>query len=158
MKDPADKICRKAMNQALRILARRDQSVVELTQKLIHRGHDEIVVQRTIDECVRLGYLDDRRVVRQLIDRMKRRGMAARRIRHELHKRGLVGEHAEAQLRASLTPSEERALALQTAEKKWKSLAGETDLRNKMLRLQRFLRYRGFSDSLIVEMLKEMHT
>jgi regulatory protein len=154
---PGDTTYRNALNSALRILAHRDHSVVELTQKLIHRGYDEAIVQRVVAECGRLDYLDDRRTSRQLIDRMKRRGMGARRIRHELQKRGLDGEPAEAQLRASVTPSEERALARQAAEKKWKTLSGEADSRNKILRLQRFMRYRGFSDSLIVEMLKEMH-
>jgi regulatory protein len=158
MKDPGDTTYRNALNSALRILARRDHSVFELTQKLTHRGYDEGMVQRVVAECGRMDYLDDRRATRQLIDRMKRRGMGARRIRHELQKRGLEGEPAESQLHASVPPSEERALARQAAEKKWKTLANESDFRNKMLRLQRFLRYRGFSDSLIVEMLKEMHS
>lgn len=147
---------REALNRALRILGRRDHSVVELTQKLVHRGFDGGMIQRVVAECGRMGYLDDRRTARQLIDRMKRRGMGVRRIRHELQKRGLEGEQAEAQLRAGVTPSEERALARQAAEKKWKTFSNETDFRNKALRLQRFLRYRGFSDSLIVEMLKEI--
>jgi regulatory protein len=149
---------RKALNSALRILGRRDHSVAELTQKLVHSGFDGGMIQRVVAECGRMGYLDDRRTARQLIDRMKRRGMGVRRIRHELQKRGLEGEQTEAQLRAGVTPSEERALARQVAEKKLKTLENETDFRNRSLRLQRFLRYRGFSDSLIVEMLKEMQS
>jgi SOS response regulatory protein OraA/RecX len=84
--------------------------------------------------------------------------MGTRRIRFELQKRGLEGEPTEAQLRDGVTSAEERSLARQAAEKKWNVLAGDANSRNKMLRLQRFLRYRGFSDSIIVELLKEMHS
>jgi regulatory protein len=158
MKDPSDTNYRNALNMALRILTRRDHSIVELAQKLSRRGVEEDMVRRVIAECGRLGYLDDSRVTRQLIDRMKQKGMGARRIRYELQKRGLEGEPAEAQLRDAVTSADERSLARQAAEKKWKVLAGEANSRNKMLRLQRFLRYRGFSDSIIVELLKEMHS
>lgn len=158
MRDPGDTNYRNALNIALRILTRRDHSILELAQKLSRRGVEEDMVRRVIAECGRLGYLDDSRVTRQLIDRMKQKGMGTRRIRYELQKRGLEGEPTEAQLRDGVTSAEERSLARQAAEKKWKVLAGEANSRNKMLRLQRFLRYRGFSDSIIVELLKEMHS
>ncbi len=157
MKDSGDTTYRHVMASALRILARRDHSVVELIQKLDRRGYAEEMVQQVVAECGRMDYLNDQRVARQLIDRMKRRGMGLRRIRHELQKRGLEGEQVEAQLLAGVSPPEERLLVRQVAEKKWKTLSNQADPRNKMLRLQRFLRSRGFSDSMIVETLKEMH-
>jgi len=157
MKDPADTTFRNAMDSALRILARRDHSVVELTQKLDRRGYSQDTVHQVVAECSRMGYLNDQRVAGQLIDRMKRRGMGLRRIRHELQRRGLEGDRVEVQLLSVVSPPEERLLIKQAAQKKWKTLSGQPDARNKILRLQRFLRYRGFSDSLIVETLKEMH-
>jgi regulatory protein len=157
MKNSNDTTFRNAMVSALRILARRDHSVVELAQKLDRRGYAQDTVQQVVAECSRMGYLNDPRVAGQLIDRMKRRGMGLRRIRHELQKRGMEGDRFEAQLLAGVSPPEERLLVRQVAEKKWKKLSGQPDSRNKMLRLQRFLRYRGFSDSIIVETLKEMH-
>lgn len=157
MKDSGDTTCRNAMASALRILARRDHSVAELTQKLCRRGYTQDTVQQVVAECSRMGYLNDQRVAGQLIDRMKRRGMGLRRIRHELQKRGMEGDRFEAQLLAVVSPPEERLLVKQAAEKKWKTLSGQSDSRNKILRLQRFLRYRGFSDSIIVETLREMH-
>jgi regulatory protein len=157
MKDPADTTFRNAMASALRILARRDHSVVELNQKLDRRGYAQDTVQQVVVECSRLGYLNDQRVAGQLIDRMKRRSMGLRRIRHELQKRGMEGDRVEAQLLAGVSPSEERLLVRQAAEKKWKLLSGKPDSRNKMLRLQRFPPSRRFSDSIIVETLKEMH-
>jgi regulatory protein len=156
MVEPGDTIYRNALNSALLILARRDHSVVELTRKLARRGYEEETVQRVVAECGRLNYLDDRHVADQLIGRMQRKGLGMRRIRHELEKRGVGEHHAEAQLRARVAPADERFLALRVALKKWKALAGETEAQKKMVKLQRFLRYRGFSDSLIIELLKEM--
>lgn len=158
LEDPADRTYSNAYNSALRILARRDHSAAELVQKLIRRGYEESVIQRVVAECVRLDYLNDGRAAAQVIGRMKRKGMGMRRIRYELEKRGLDGESAEAQLSHSVTPAEERSLARRVALAKWRKLADEQDHRRKMLRLQRFLRYRGFPDSIIFEMLKEMQS
>jgi regulatory protein len=156
MPDPCDPTYRKALNSTLRILARRDHSTVELIHKLTRRGYETDVIERVVAECSRMNYLDDGRATRQLIAGMIRKGLGTCRIRHELHKRGLDGELAEAQLRASMTPAEEQSLARRVAHRKWTALAGEPNSQKKLLRLQRFLRYRGFSDSLIFDMLKEM--
>ena len=95
MTDCLDDRYRKALNSALRILALREHSSLELAQKLMHRGHAEDVVERVITECLRLNYLDDRRARGQCLDAMKRKGLGIRRIRRELIKRGLAGEDAE---------------------------------------------------------------
>jgi regulatory protein len=158
MEDLGDMTYRKALNTALRILARRDHSVVELIQKLTRRGYEEDMVQRVAAECRRMNYLDDGRAVGQVIARMKRKGMGALRIRNELHQRGLDGEQTERQLRAGVTLAEELSMARRVAFKKWQTLSSEPDVQKKKLRLQRFLRYRGFSDSVIFEMLKDMHS
>jgi regulatory protein len=158
MGDDCDASHRRALNSALRILARRDHSQAELVQKLTVRGYGEEVVQRVAAECRRLNYLDDERAARQIIDRMKRKGMGARRIRGELQRRGLQGEPAEALLRACVPASEERAMAQRLSFKKWKTFAAEPDLPQKKLRLQRFLHYRGFSDSVILDTLKEFRS
>jgi regulatory protein len=156
MGDSGEAVYRSALKRALMILARRDHSVGELIQKLALRGYAEDIVQRVVAECRRLNYLDDERAALQVIRRMKRKGMGTRRIRSELRKRGLDGEQAEGQLRTSVTPADEWSMAQRVALKKWKSLGSVLNDREKKIRLQRFLQYRGFSDSVILEMLKEM--
>lgn len=156
MEKLVDRTHYKAMDTALRILARRDHSVAELARKLARRGYAEDIIQRVVAECGRLGYLDDVRAAGQMIDRMKRRGMGARRIRHELQQKGLDGGPTEAQLQVRLPPAEERSLARRVALRKWDALAGESDPQKKRLRLLRFLRYRGFPDSLVFEILEEI--
>jgi regulatory protein len=158
MGDGSDTPHRKALNSALRILARRDHSVAELSQKLTCRGYGEDIVQGVVAECQRLNYLDDERAARQIIDWMKRKGMGVRRIRSELLRRGLEGDSAEALLRECVPAAEEQAMARRLSLKKWKTFAAEPDSQKKKLRLQRFLHYRGFSDSVILEMLKELRS
>jgi regulatory protein len=156
MNDSCDKPSRKAQNSALRILAQREHSVAELTQKLIRRGYASDVVQRVIAECLRLNYLDDQRVVQQVLARLKRKGFGIHRVRSELLKKGLAGAEFEDDLCESLSPAEEQIVARRVVLKKWKSLKHDPDPKKRKLRLQRFLRSRGFSDSVVVEVMAEV--
>jgi len=154
--DTHDPLYRKALCSALRLLGRRDHSVAELRQKLIRRGVTEDVIQAVVAECLRLNYLDDARTARTLIERFKRKGCGVYRIRYELAQRGLSGERFRDLLEKSVTPSEERELARRTLQQKLKTLGREPEHRKRMLRLQRFLRGRGFSDAVIAEVLENM--
>jgi regulatory protein len=156
MSDSSGDSYRKALNSALRILARRDHSSVELAQKLMQRGHAEAVVQRVILECMRLNYLDDRRVLRQVLDGMKRKGFGTQRIRHELLKRGLAADGGDFGPAGFMPPEEERAMVRRVALKKWKSLQQEPEPGRRRLRLMRFLRSRGFSYAVIYDVMETL--
>ena len=156
MCNSCDKAYRKAQSSALRILSHREHSVAELTQKLIRRGHAVDVVQRIIAECLRLNYLDDQRVAQQVLARMKRKGLGIHRVRSELLRKGLAGAEFEHELRESMSPVEEQIVAVRVSVKKWESLKHDSDPKKKKLRLLRFLRSRGFSDSVIVEVMAAM--
>ncbi|HSM88963.1 MAG TPA: RecX family transcriptional regulator [Desulfobacterales bacterium] len=147
---------RKALNSALRILARREHSSVELAQKLMRRGHAEAVVQQVILECLRLNYLDDRRVLRQVLDGMQRKGFGPQRIRHELLKRGLAAGESDCGAAECMPPEEERSTASRVALKKWKSLQQEPEPGRRRLRLMRFLRSRGFSYAVIYDVMETL--
>ena len=147
---------RKALSSALRLLGRRDHSVAELRQKLIRRDVAENVIQTVLAECLRLNYLDDARTARALIERFKRKGCGLYRIRHELAQRGLSGETFRDFLENSLSSSEERELAQRVLQKKLKTLDRMPEHRKRMLRLQRFLRGRGFSEAIIADVLEDL--
>jgi SOS response regulatory protein OraA/RecX len=88
--------------------------------------------------------------------RFKRKGCGLYRIRHELAQRGLSGEKLRDLLEKCLAPSEERELARRTLQQKLKTLGREPEHRKRMLRLQRFLRGRGFSDAVIVDVFEDL--
>ena len=147
---------RKAQNSALRILAHREHSVAELTQKLIRRGYAGDVVQHVIAECLRLNYLDDQRVAQQVLARIKRKGFGIHRVRSELLKRGLAGEESGDDPGESMSAADEQIVARRVSLKKWESLKHHPDATKRKLRLQRFLRSRGFSDSVVIEVVAAM--
>ncbi|RPJ77490.1 MAG: regulatory protein RecX [Desulfobacteraceae bacterium] len=136
----------KALNTALRILSRRDHSVRELRRKLGKKGHPEDAIEGVVAECLRLGYLDDERAARALIDRFKRKGCGLRRLRFELSQRGLSGENTFALLHTRFTPEDERELAWRTLERKWRTYPAGGDETKKRVRILRFLSGRGFSE------------
>jgi regulatory protein len=153
MSDSCDQPFRKAWNSALRILAHREHSVAELAQKLSRRGHAAEVVRHVIAECLRLNYLNDQRVVQQVLARVKRKGFGIHRVRSELRKRGLAGSESEDDLCESMSPTEEHVVARRVALKKRARLMHDPDPTKRTLRLQRFLRSRGFSDAVVLEVL-----
>jgi SOS response regulatory protein OraA/RecX len=109
-----------------------------------------------VAECVRLDYLNDDRVAAQVIGSLQRKGWGILRARSELLKRGLAGESSEAILQARTRSTEERASAREILLKKYKALAKEPDSQKKKLRLQRFLRSRGFSEPVIIDAMEEL--
>ena len=82
----------KAMNTAVRVLARRDHTRLEIEQKLRQRGYDLEVIRDVVVECERLNYIDDERTAKVYIFQLARRGFGFRRIRLELLKKGLRGD------------------------------------------------------------------
>jgi regulatory protein len=139
----------KALSTALRILSRRDHSVLELRRKLVRKGLPADAIERVLAECLGLGYLNDERAALALIDRFKRKGCGLRRLRFELTQRGLSGDEAIAVLNNFFTPEDERKLAWRTLERRWRSYPAGEDETKKRGRAQRFLSGRGFSEASI---------
>jgi regulatory protein len=152
----SDDIWRKAMKSAISLLTMREHSTLELTHKLKHRGYSENLIQHVIAECRRSHYLDDSRAARLLFDSMKRRGYGVQRIRSELHKRGLTGYESELESNEGEFSAEESSVALRVALKKWKCLRHETEPSKRRLRLIRFMRYRGFSERAVLDVLQSI--
>ncbi len=70
----------KALNTAVRVLARRDHTRFEIEQKLRQRGYDQEVIRDVVVECERLNYVDDERTAKVYIFQLARRGFGFRRI------------------------------------------------------------------------------
>jgi regulatory protein len=80
---------RKAVNKCYDLLSRRDHSVSELKQKLL-RTVDEENAQKAIDKMIDLGYLDDEKYARTLLNHLvNEKKMSKNFIKQEMYKRGL---------------------------------------------------------------------
>ena len=144
-----------AMNAAVRILTRRDHTRFEVRQKLKQRGFSTGAIKAAVAECERLNYIDDERTTRIYIGQLVRRGFGFRRIALELQKKGLRGSNVEDILRQQQIEIDEREIARRVLQKKMKSFEREADPQKRRDKLYHFLDYRGFSRSIISELLRE---
>jgi regulatory protein len=106
----------KAYLAALRILTRSDRSVVALGKRLQQKNYPEDEIKEALERCLKLGYLDDRKLAVTLARSLSESGRAVgRKLLFELKKRGIPAALAEAAI-AELegpVPSEQIAGILQ---------------------------------------------
>jgi len=146
---------RKALNSALRILTGRDHSKYELTRKLKQRGFESEDIEKAVSECVRFDYINDERTSRVYINQMIRKGHGVNRIRHDLDKKGLKGQHIQNILSETVTDVDERESAARILEKNIRRFEREADLKKRSGKIYRFLYARGFSPDTIRKLIKK---
>ena len=144
----------KAMNSAVRILTRRDHTRFEIEQKLKQRGYDPETIQTVVVECERLNYIDDERTAKVFIFQLARRGFGFRRIGLEMFKKGLRGDRFEQIVEESRLEIDEHGIANRELQKKMKSFEREEDHKKRKDKIYRFLYSRGFSQSVISELIR----
>lgn len=134
--------------RALRLLARREHSRLELEHKLGPHAQDPEELRSLLDDLGRQGWLSERRVVEQIIH--TRRGkFGSRRIRQELLDRG-VAEELVAEALPLLKESD-----FEAAREVWRRKFGAPPRsRNERARQVRFMQGRGFALESILKIIK----
>lgn len=129
--------------RALRLLAMRDHSRVELERKLARHTEDPEALRRALDELQGKGFIDEARAARSLLHRRAPK-LGAIRVKAELQQRGLP-DVVVADAMAELAGSEaERARTV------WHKKFGEPPAdAAERARQMRFLAARGFAPELI---------
>lgn len=133
--------------RALRMLARREYSRLELQNRLISAGADEADVQNVLDEFEQNGWLSERRLVDAVV-RTRRQRFGAGKVLRELRDKG-VSEEGLVQAQAALSDGE-----IETARNVWNKKFGKrpSSLAERA-RQARFLAGRGFSQEVIRKVL-----
>ncbi len=144
---------RSALNRAAAILARRDHSCKELRDKLRQRGFDGPVARAAVDECLRLGYIDEPGAARRFAESRARRGYGPGYTRRALQKHGYDAALIEEALAPYATEDRQAADARRALEKKLKSARLDRDPRRRNEKLYRFLCNRGFSPQVVRRLL-----
>lgn len=148
--ESADQIRRVAMDGAMRMLALREHSAVELKQKLCSKGHDADVAQRVLEELQRLDLQSDDRFVDSFFRGRLTKGHGPIRIRHDLMRKGIDESVVESML---TQPAE---FWLELADKVRCKRFGErlpTGDSSAWTSQARFLAQRGFPSDLIYRVL-----
>ena len=135
--------------RALRLLARREHSRVELARKLAVHAQDPAEVERVLDELESRGWLSERRVVEQVVHARRSR-FGARRIERDLLAKGVSEDAIAAAL------PEIRGGEFQAARELWRRRFGGRLPRNAQERGRqaRFLQGRGFGMETILKVIK----
>jgi regulatory protein len=133
--------------RALKLLAGRDYSRLELERKLAAKEPDPGEVKKALDELQAKGFLDEQRVVDSLLHRRGPR-LGAGRIRQELQAKGIDAGRVAVAV-ASLNASEfERAR--EVWRRKFGTLPADAKERG---RQARFLAARGFGGEVVRRVL-----
>jgi regulatory protein len=126
---------------AVRLLARREHSRVELGRKLRARGAPPDLVEEVLAALVARRLQSDERFAESLVSSRIGRGQGPVRIRRDLEAQGVPAAEVEAALEAACADWFERAAA--TRRKRFGSPA-PTEWKERA-RQARFLEYRGFT-------------
>ncbi len=136
---------------ALRLLATREHSTIELKRKLSKRGFDEEDIQFVIDECTQKKFLSDERFTNAYIHSRRERGVGPVRIQKELQEHQIDVDLIAEYLRFRDSVWFEKAVAVR--EKKFGRYIPD-DYKEKM-RQSRYLEYRGFSHDQIQQAFRQ---
>lgn len=130
---------------AVRLLAGREHSVVELQRKLLHKGHPPEAVAAVVGKLQGKRLVSDERFVASFIRHHAQRGQGPVRIRAELRQQGITDDTVEEHL--------------ESAGLDWPSLARSVRIRKfgadlpramaERAKQGRFLQYRGFNSDQI---------
>jgi regulatory protein len=134
--------------RALRLLARREHSRLELQRKLAPHAEDADELERLLDDLTRRGWLAEERVAEQLIHARRGR-FGSGRIRQELLAKG-VAEEVVAAVLPQLKDSD-----LEAARSVWRRKFG-TPPRSAADRARqvRFMQGRGFALETILKVIR----
>lgn len=149
-----------AYDQALRLLTRRDHSVMELRRKLLQRDYREPEISEALDRLRELKYLDDSRTAQIWAQQEANRpGQGRRKALNRMVEHGLSFALAGAALDDAWDDTFERQQARHVVDK-WKRSLENQDRpsRKERARLARQLAARGFEPDLVNETLRRLDT
>jgi regulatory protein len=146
---------RDCFSVALRLLAQRDHSCLELSGKLVDRGFHQDQVQRAVDRCLRLRYLDDERFACAYIEQLQRRGYGCHRIQQRLVAKGVAHQIISTHLEPCCCDAVQIRDCRKAMAKKLKGSLHADDSSGARAKMYRFLSNRGFSPAIIRQVLDQ---
>ena len=124
-----------AVEQALRALRYRDQTIAELSARLAKRGVGAAEREQALETLERIGYVDDERFARMRAEQLAERGSGDALIRDDLERRGLAADVIELAV-GELEPERDRAARI-------------IEGRGRSVKTARYLVSRGFGEDAI---------
>ncbi len=149
-----DNIIQQAKDYAFNLLSYRDRSRAELRKRLNKKGYNEDIIESVLSRLEELNYINDPGFARKWVrDRIKHKPRGRFLIKAELKAKGISKSIINQVLSELLDRELELELGIKQAEK-WLRHK-ESDEENK-LKLMRYLKNKGFSYSLIKEIIDSL--
>ncbi len=143
-----------AIRAALRRLALRDRTVLEVRRLLQAKGFREEVINGALERLKGWGYLNDRRVAMAMaLDRLERSGWGPARVAQELARRGVDPMVASSVMAQVMEERDEEGLARAAARRYARAHPGVSGQRG-LRRLAAYLGRRGYSAEVIGRVIK----
>jgi regulatory protein len=139
----AQDAARQAYNAAVRLLARRDHSIAELTRKLLAREHGQAAITSAIEALIDANYVNDARFAELFAEQRMQQGHGPLSIRSKLVERGVDSPLIEQTIRSLRVDWAEHARSVIAGRFSADEVAS-TDQRA-TARIARFMHSRGFS-------------
>lgn len=139
--------------QCLRLLAQREHSQQELVQKLSLRGFAAVLVKPVLAELVTEGWQSDQRYAQSYARQRLDKGYGWQRIAYELRQRGISDADLQT-LKCEFAEVDEQQSVFQLYEKKFG--LEPVNSRQEWAKRTRFLLQRGFSNSMISALGKQL--
>jgi regulatory protein len=143
---------RDCFKESLRIVSLRPYSVLEVRGKLLQKGFDQDLVEKSIGKLREYGYLDDRELARTLIRfKFNSAGYGRRKISEYLRRRKIPEDIINSELTKTVTRdrSVERGVELLVRKQE----RGKRDILDERQRVFRFLAGRGFDPGECVDII-----
>jgi regulatory protein len=141
----------RALDCALRALARRDHSVAELERKLRERKFSETAAAAVMARLKESGYLDDRRFAERWAEAAVRNGRGyGVRLRQDLARRGVSRDIIDEVLAGIASSCGEEAALAALAERRFAGFVPAAASEREKRRVVAYLQRRGFSLSAIL--------
>jgi regulatory protein len=139
----------KARSVALRLLARREHSRLELSLKLLQRKIDNSIIESVLNDYEERGWLDDNRFADVYARQRMDHGYGLLRVIAELQQRGV---HQTPECLSEITENDWCQRAIDLRKKRY-GLADLSADWNERVRQARFLSRRGFTTSQVEQAL-----
>ena len=141
VKENAEKEYRSLLDKGMQLLAMREHSVLELTEKLLKRSESCDVVYGVIDALVANKLLSDERFTESYVRSRQNKGFGPIKIRHKLRKKGIKNNMVDDYIKTN------SVVWCENAAQQYNKKAGGQPISdyNTWSKYARFLQNRGFT-------------
>lgn len=139
-----------AFNYALHLLERKMYSESQIRNKLLKKGYNEIITERTISKLKDYDFINDEEYVKKYIEYGLSKKLGSKRIVTNLKQKGIFIKENDVIIDNKTIYENAKSLAL----KKIKTM--DKNKKNIKQRLYNYLVYRGYDNDVIFKVLKEI--